>query len=137
MKLCALLALCALVTLPQAAISQRNPGAESCFDIGSQAQAKECLESRSAASEQALQAAEKTALTALREWDDTPGNRKRSIDALQQANQQFRVYRSAQCNLQATLAAGGTGTAHRRLLCLIELNERRVADLAAIQVARP
>ena len=118
-------------------MGQRNPAAESCFDIGSQAQAKECLESRSAASEQALQAAEKTALTALRDWDDTPSNRKRSIDALQQANQQFRVYRSAQCSLQATLAAGGTGTAHRRLLCLIELNERRVADLAASQVARP
>lgn len=113
------------------------PGLE-CFDVGGQAQARTCLEARFAATEQERQQAEQATAAALQHWDEWPSNKQRARQAWRASARQFVRYRQAQCDLQAALAAGGTGTGHRRLLCEIALNLQRVAALAEVRrVVRP
>ena len=109
--------------------AQRNQAAQDCFDTGSQATARECLQQRAARSEAQLKAVEAATLKAVNDWKDTPSNRQRSARELKASIALFRRFREHQCEFEASLAAGGTGGSHRRLLCRIELDEQRMQYL--------
>lgn len=119
----------ALLVVSASATAQRNKPAEDCFSVGSQADARECLTKRFGISEAELKKSENAVLRLIKAWDESPSARDRSTKTFKASSIQFRHYRTAQCEMQASFAAGGTGTGHRRLLCAIDLNERRLADL--------
>jgi len=80
-----------------------------------------------------LKKAEAATLAAVAKWDEWPSNRRRTRAALMDSSKQFHRCRQAQCELQASLATGGTETTHRRLLCAIELDEQRMAHLQSVE----
>ena len=137
MKLQAFLVAATLVAFSGAAPCQRHTAAQACFDEGGQVQARECLEDRFRTSEAELKNAEAASLAALGHWQEAPANRAKSLKALKESAIAFHRYRTKQCALQASLTAGGTGTGHRRLLCAIELNQRRIADLRSVEMDAP
>lgn len=55
------------------------------------------------------------------------------VSAFEAAASQFLRYRQSQCEFQTSLAAGGNGAVDRRLLCEIDLNNRRIAELQTVQ----
>lgn len=115
------------------AYCQRSTSGESCFASGGQADARECLQTRLAESEKTLSSAETGVLMAIEKWDEETTSRGRSKSAFQASAKAFRRYRTKQCELQASLAAGGSGTSHRRMLCALELNEQRIKYLQPLQ----
>jgi len=120
------------------AYCQRSSAGEMCFAgaVG-QADARACLQARLAASEQALADAEVAALAAILRRDEEARFLRRSASAFDASSKLFRRYRTRQCELQASLAAGGSGTDHRRMLCALELNEQRIAHLQALPSSLP
>jgi len=108
---------------------QRASSGEGCFDQGGQADARECLQRQRQQSDAALRQAEGSLAASLQRWQERPTPRRRALEALEASAREHQRYRQAQCSLQAALAAGGTGTTHRRLLCEIALNEERIAHL--------
>ncbi|PXX43164.1 lysozyme inhibitor LprI family protein [Undibacterium pigrum] len=122
-----------LIMLSAGAQAQRAASGEDCFSLGGQADARECLEKRVAQSNITLRQAEAETLISVGLWDDTATNRARVKGKLLSSSKQYLLYRAEQCELQANLAAGGTGTSHRRFLCLLELNEQRIAHLQSVR----
>ena len=123
----------ALLFVSVSGYCQRATSGEDCFNKGGQADARECLESRFAQSELDLKKAETSALVEIQNWDELPSFKDRATATLKVSSSQFRHYRKDQCQLQASLAAGGSGTTHRMLLCAIELNEQRISHLKSIR----
>jgi uncharacterized protein YecT (DUF1311 family) len=122
-----------LLVMPAIAAAQRNAQAEQlCLHQGSQAEARTCLQAQAKLSADAVLAAERAALAALERWDQEPSYKARSKAALQASTQAFYRARHAECEFQATLAAGGNGATARRLLCEVELNRQRMGELQSI-----
>lgn len=121
-----------LLVLSSEVLAQRAASGENCFFLGGQADARVCLEKRVINSDMALRQAEADTLDHVRRWDDTPENRKRVNIYLLSSGKQYLRYRQEQCELQAALAAGGTGGSHRRFLCILELNEQRMTHLQSV-----
>ena len=115
--------------------SQRNAKAEACFSLGSHVEARACLEARFKATDVVLREQEVACDKAISTWDEAAEVRKRTKSAFADTGRAFRQYRSAQCDLQAVLAAGGTGAQDRRLMCAIELNEQRINYLQEIRTS--
>lgn len=113
-----------------AAFAQRSADAESCFKTSAgSADARACLERKERESEDALSRAEADYLTALQASGLDLAERNAIAKALGDSSGSFRMYRSRQCDLQARVAAGGSGASHRRFLCLISLNDERVGHI--------
>lgn len=106
-----------------------GPTAEQCFKLPSHAEARACLESRERESATVLGRTEEAFRVALAGWDQDPPFKARAHADFDASVKEFRGYRAAQCELYASLAAGGNATGDRRLLCAIELNEQRVTQL--------
>lgn len=117
--------------------AQRAESGEQCFSEGGQAQARQCLQLQRAQSEATLRATELAVVQTLNNWQEHPQNKEKATAAFHRSSVQFLRYRQEQCELQASLAAGGTGTSHRRLLCEIALNEGRIAHLASVRLQSP
>ncbi|MFZ2999585.1 MAG: lysozyme inhibitor LprI family protein [Undibacterium umbellatum] len=113
--------------------AQRAASGEDCFSLGGQADARECLGKRVTQSDFTLRQVEADTLASVSEWDDTAANRTRVKSKLLSSGRQYLLYRTEQCELQANLAAGGTGTSHRRYLCILEMNEQRIAHLQSVK----
>ncbi len=112
--------------------AQRSAAAEhACFSAESHAEARSCLQREASRSEESLRAAEGRLEAGLAQWQEEPEYRTTASKRLARASATFRQARDAQCELQAAFAAGGNGAGDRRLLCIIELNARRIADLDA------
>jgi hypothetical protein len=105
------------------------PAAEQCFKLPSHADARACLESREKESAAALVRTEEAFRVALASWDQEPPFKTRARANFDASVETFHRHRAAQCELHASLAAGGNATGDRRLLCAIELNEQRVTQL--------
>lgn len=126
----------AALLMPMLAAAQRSAGAESaCLGLAAHADARRCLISEASKSDDRLERAERNLRQALSRWQEDAGYKQYSLAAQEVASAEFLRARSAQCELQATLAAGGNGANDRRLLCRVELNERRVTDIQAIAVS--
>lgn len=106
-----------------------GPAAEQCFNLPSHAEARACLETRERESAAALGSTEEAFRVALASWNQEPPFKIRARANFDASVKTFRRHRAAQCELHASLAAGGNATSDRRLLCTIELNERRVTQL--------
>jgi len=124
-----------LTVTSSGAWAQRAASGEDCFFIGGQADARSCLEKRVVDSDALLQQTEVASSAAVLRWDDTQNNRDRVRSHLLAAGKQYLLYRKEQCELQAALAAGGTGGSHRRYLCILEMNEQRMLYLKSIQAS--
>jgi hypothetical protein len=115
-------------------LAQRSADAESCFKTTtSNADARACLERKERDSEDALSRAEADYLVAVQASGLHPDERTAIAKALGDSSGPFRIYRSRQCDLQARVAAGGSGASHRRFLCLIALNEERVGHIRELK----
>ena len=123
----------AVLSLPMLVAAQRSVPAESiCLGLPAHANARSCLVAEAAKSDGRLEQAERNLRQALDHCQEDESFKRSGIAAQKRASAEFLRARSAQCELQATLAAGGNGANDRRLLCRIELNERRVTDIQAI-----
>jgi hypothetical protein len=125
-------AICAALLVPIPTLAQRNSSAESdCYKLSSHADARGCLESRSKESAEKLSEAEQVFKSALEKSGEDAPEIARELAAFVSASAEFKLYREKQCDLQAALTAGGNAASDRRLLCEIELNDRRKVDLSA------
>ncbi len=103
-----------------------------CYEQPSHAAARACLEKQARQSALSVTRAEALVRSSLEKWDQEPAIRSRSLSAFETSVSQFIHYRETQCEFHASLAAGGNAAGDRRLLCEIELNNRRAAELQAI-----
>lgn len=133
MHLLQLLLFLPLFVFSSGALAQRAISGEDCFSLGGQADARTCLEKRVLDSDVALKDTEEDVLAYVRRLDDTPENRRRVHAYVLSSGKQYLRYRKEQCELQAALAAGGTGGSHRRFLCILELNEQRMGYLQSVK----
>lgn len=122
---------CLLV--PSLATAQRSTEAETtCLSITGHADARQCLISEDARSEKRLKQADGALMDAFKKWSEEESSKKRSVTAHRIALSEFERMRDSQCELMASLAAGGNSAEDRKLLCRIELNARYTKDLSAI-----
>ncbi|MBK1715370.1 lysozyme inhibitor LprI family protein [Rubrivivax gelatinosus] len=123
----------AALSLPMLAVAQRSAKAETtCLGLLGHADARSCLIAEAAKSDWRLEEAERDLRQVVCNWQENESYKRTALAAQKQAHAEFLRARSAQCELQATLAAGGNGANDRRLLCRIELNDRRVAEVRSI-----
>jgi hypothetical protein len=61
--------------------------------------------------------------------DDEVEVKNRILKNFDAATEQFKRYRTAQCEFEASSAAGGNGADDIRLQCEVRLNRERVARL--------
>ena len=112
------------------ASGQRARGAESsCYKHPSHVEATRCLERHAQHAAAALDSAERTLRGAVAARDEEKSEKERELAAFDDAAARFREYRKQQCTFVASLAAGGNAALDRQLLCEIELNHARAADL--------
>jgi len=121
----------ALVALvPTVVPAQRAADAEAeCYKLVGHVSARECLGRHEAESATLVEKAERDLLVSLRQESKDPGDASRAVEALDLSARQYKLYRKSQCDLVASLALGGNSATDRRLLCQIDLDKRRVADL--------
>jgi hypothetical protein len=98
----------------------------------SQAGMRECLTSKAADSQALLKRAESDAAAALGRWEEDAKYAKRAKEKLASSSQAFERYRETQCAFISSLGGGAIANALnlRRLACIIDLNNVRVALLA-------
>ncbi len=112
--------------------AQRNAEDEKlCFEQESHAEARACLEARSASSARAVRVAEAQLVDAIARSDQQDDDKRPAEALLAASAKSFTRWRQDQCDFQAALAFGGNGAGDRRLLCRIELDRRRVDALRA------
>lgn len=123
----------AALSLPMLAVAQRSAKAEAtCLGLLGHADARSCLIAEAAKSDGRLEEAERDLRQVISNWQEDEIHKGNALAAKEQAHAEFIRARSAQCELQAMLAAGGNGANDRRLLCRIELNDRRVEEVRSI-----
>jgi uncharacterized protein YecT (DUF1311 family) len=114
--------------------AQTNVKAEKeCYKIGSSTDGRACLERQVELSDLDMKQAEFSLRRVSKEWEKDPIYQNRTDQALSYSSELFERYKNAQCELQASLAAEGNAAGNRRLSCLVELNRRRINELATIQ----
>ena len=75
---------------------------------------------------------EQQLLRRLERWDQDPPYRQRARTLLLASFRQFASYRAAECDAEASVAAGGNAAGDLRLSCVVRLNRARVADLRSV-----
>lgn len=132
-----LIAVCMTVAALPAAAQRRAMAGDECFSLGGHADARACLEHRAHQSRLAREQAETSFRDTLSRWDEEPQYKSVAARRLRESIANFLGYERSQCELQASLAAGGNGAGDRRLLCVIELNETRAASLREAEASLP
>lgn len=123
----------AALSLPMLAVAQRSAKAEAtCLGLLGHADARSCLIAEAAKSDGRLEEAERHLRQVISNWQEDEIHKRNALAAEERAHAEFIRSRSAQCELQAMLAAGGNGANDRRLLCRVELNDRRVDEVRSI-----
>ena len=106
---------------------------EECSAGGSHVEMRSCLLAKEDASASELRNAKEQMRKALRAWDQEPVYRKRSASEFDASVKQFGRYRQQQCELVASLAAGGNSQQDLRLSCLYEMNTKRTQQVQRIR----
>jgi len=65
-------------------------------------------------------------------WDQEADDRQRTKSLLLASFERFKAFRAAQCEAEASLAAGGNGAGDMRLSCVARLNRSRITGLRAV-----
>ena len=120
-----------LLTAVSAQAQRASDAAAACYNLDGHASALDCLKHRETQSAAAVKEAERAFRAALTKSDEDPPQVSRAVETFEMASQQYQRYRQVQCDSVAALAFGGNAAVDRRLLCQIEMDGRRVADLAA------
>jgi hypothetical protein len=102
---------------------------DSCLKLDCHADSRACLERLANRSEQSLSNAKSSFLENLSQWDEEPQYKARTEQWLAKSDSTFKQYRRTQCELQASLSAGGNSAGDRKLMCLIRLNDWRITEL--------
>ncbi|MFT8891878.1 MAG: lysozyme inhibitor LprI family protein [Acetobacter papayae] len=132
-----LLGVCLAVYLPVSALAASTdpaPGEralrEECSAF-SQTGMRDCLAKKAENSQQTLQQAEEDVARRLSKWDEDRKYVSQARAKLTESNKDFAKYRDVQCAFSSSLGGGAIGNAidMRRLACIAELNDRRVAQL--------
>jgi uncharacterized protein YecT (DUF1311 family) len=115
------------------AVAQRSASSELlCSKAEGHASQRECLEKRAERSSAQLEIAEQKIRQRFERWDANSEYRQRASQLFDEAEKQFGHSREAQCEFESSLSAGGNSASDRRLMCQIEMNERRIVDLGRI-----
>lgn len=109
--------------------AQRSSEAAKCYDTSGHADARECLERMAVRAEATMRTAEASFRNALKVADEDASDKERALASFNAASVAYLRYRSIQCDQNATLAFGGNAAGDRRLLCQIDLDTRRTADI--------
>ncbi|HEY4081749.1 MAG TPA: lysozyme inhibitor LprI family protein [Burkholderiaceae bacterium] len=130
--------LIAILFAPALGWAQRSVAEEQrCFKLIGHANARACLEQAAQSAAKARSEAEDAMQLAVKQWDQEETEKSRAALALQASQAAFLTLRRIQCDLLASLAAGGNGAGDRRLLCEIELDRQRAAylrlDISSLQ----
>jgi hypothetical protein len=115
MKLILAVALLVLTPVAQAA-------RVSCDALADHAGQRACLEKQAAASGSVV-VAEHALSKRISAWDEDRAYRIKSLELLAMTARQFRIYRNAQCNFDASSTAGGNGAGDLRFKCQIALDD--------------
>ena len=95
----------------------------------SHAEYRECLESEANETNQEVLATEQAIAARIRAADEEESYKNQSIELLRISGEAFRKYRTAQCEYEASTAAGGNGAGDLRLRCQIELDKAYIERL--------
>jgi uncharacterized protein YecT (DUF1311 family) len=117
---------------PTQAAQAADRAAVGCYRLESHADQRDCLEALAAETTQLVEKLGGKALADVTEWDQEASYRGRTQTYLRKSIGAFAEGKSAECELQASLAAGGNAASDRRLICQIDMNERRISELLAI-----
>jgi uncharacterized protein YecT (DUF1311 family) len=118
-----------------AAAQDRFELLSSCAAAASHVEQRECLERKMKISLAALQAAEKSLSSKLRDIDQEPVQKLHAVAAAQTDARAFTNYAEKHCEAFAALAYGGNSQGDRRLACHIELNMVRTRQLNKVTEA--
>ena len=128
----ALLLLVALAAMP---VSAQEAAAvrQECSAGRSHVEMRACLQGRAQESDGELRKTEDELRKALKAWREEPAHVKRSLLEFEASLRQFSRYRQQQCELVASLSAGGNSQDDLRLSCVYELNAKRVLQIRQVQ----
>jgi len=116
--------------IPTVVFAQRSSYVEdSCAGATGHAERRACLDGWATVSANSLAREEQATRSFLSKADAEPEEIARAMSAFERALKDFRIYRQTQCDYVALLAFGGNGASDGRLLCQIELDRRRTANL--------
>ena len=114
------------------ASAQRSEGAATtCYKRESHVEQIGCLAELERKAQADMVAAEQALLGSIRASSEDPSTIQRVTQQLEKAFVEYQTYRTTHCDAIAALALGGNAAPDRRMLCHIELDTRRVADLKA------
>ena len=102
-----------------------------CGQAGSHAEERTCYEKAFQASLAELRQAEGKFLESLQAWDVEPNYKQNTKAKFLVASKQFAAFRAVQCEVAASLAAGGNGAGDLRLSCLVEVTRGQIAAIQA------
>jgi hypothetical protein len=106
-----------------------------CSDQSDHSLQRKCLEQKEAALSSHIRASEDIIRARISGWDQEPQYKSDALALFNSASEKFRSFMTAQCNFEASSAAGGNGAGDMRLGCRISLSERYLGSLKA-QAAR-
>ena len=117
------------------ASAQEIPPARQECSIGrSHIEMRACLQVKVQRSDNELRKVEANMRKSLAAWDQEPVYIKRSTSTFASSVKQFNLFRTQQCEFIASLAAGGNGQGDLRPSCVVDLNEKRIAQIKQAQV---
>lgn len=117
-----------------AAVSQACAAvpAEECGRKPSHAEERACYVELARSTAAELDRVERELARQVEQWDQDAEYQQRTRSLLLASFERFKSFRDAQCEAEASLAAGGNGAGDLRLSCVARLNRGRIAELRAV-----
>lgn len=123
-----LLLITALISFPASA-QEAAAVRQECSSGRSHVEMRYCIRAKMEESTRELRRAEDEMRKSLKAWREEPGFVQSSAAKFEDSIKEFHSYRQAQCELSASLAAGGNSQDDFRLSCIYELNSKRVIQI--------
>jgi uncharacterized protein YecT (DUF1311 family) len=127
----AVAAICMLTLMPigLARASEIDSVFKICASEDSHADMRACLEKRASESDAALISAEKTLLENISKRHEDIDYIQAMKAAFQLSRKSYKDYRDKQCEMYASMAAGGNAAGDLRFACAIVLNNMQIEQL--------
>lgn len=127
----AVAAICMLTLMPIefARASEIDNVFKICAGEDSHAAMRACLEKRATESDDALISAEETLLKNISKRQEDVNYIQAMKAAVQLSRQSYKDYRDKQCEMYASMAAGGNAAGDLRFACAIVLNNMQIEQL--------
>lgn len=104
-------------------------GADDCAGVPSHSEQRACLEKLAATTAADVVLVQSDVSKRITHLDDEAEVKNNMLRHFRSATEQFHRYCTAQCEFEASAAAGGNGAGDLRLLCEVRLNREYVARL--------